>query len=585
MPVRRKFITILFLALGLLVSAAPQARNFSFQLNIPELTESERQTVLENISLYRQQKSPLLTDAYIMRLYQNGKEEIATTLQVFGYYETEVEANIDKTEELWTIIYNVDVGPPVIIRDTELVIEGDGATDEALLKWKQNFPVHAGDRLNHQLYEEAKRNVQNILAERGYFSSNLTSHQLRISLKEHKGDIVINVTTGPRYQFGDVSYIQEGFDSEYLARFIPFSKGDFFSADLLSEFHKNLSTSGEFKSIELVPLIDAATNNTIPVRVTLIARKPWRFKIGGGYGTDTGIRGRVGVERRHITDTGHRADAEIFISKVIRNANANYRIPLKKPGTDFFRITGDYKWEDTDTSFSESISATGSVVYGIKSWLRTTSLSWLKERFATGSEANKSTLLIPGINFTYSPEKERKPVVRHPRWHFDAILKGSSTELASDVSYLQGRVYTELRYRLDRRIGFVSRVDIGGSIVDEFSNLPTSQRFFAGGDNSIRGFDYKSLGPVDADGNVVGGTHLLVWSVEAQYMFKPQWDFAVFYDAGNAYDKDQQWEPEQGAGVGIGWLLPFGSARIYAANALSKSGNPWRLHILVGANW
>ena len=581
----KQFIIVLLTSFSLLISVATHARSFTFLLDIPELSDGERQTVLENLSLYRQQKSPLLTDAYIRRLYLNGKDEIKTTLQVFGFYDAKLKASIELREEVWMVSYSVDAGQPIIINNVDLDIEGAGNTDKALLKWKQNFPIQPGDRLNHLLYEEAKRAVQNILADRGYFEAELTKRQMQLSLKEHKGNIVIHVKTGLRYLFGDVSYIQEGFDSGYLKRFIPFAKGDYFSADLISKFHKNLSISGEFKSIELVPLVDAATNNMVPVRVTLIARKPWRFKIGGGYGTDTGIRGRVGVERRHITDTGHRADAEVFISKVIRNVNVNYRIPLKKPGTDYFRITGDYKWEDTDTSFSEYISAAGSAVYGVKSWLRTTALTWLKENYAVGSDANKSDLLIPSINFAFNPEKKRKDIVHRPRWHFNVNLKGSSTELASDVSYLQGRIYTELRYRFARKFNVVSRVDVGASVVDEFANLPVSQRFFAGGDNSVRGYDYKSLGPVDENGDVVGGTHLFVWSVEAQYLFKPQWDVAVFYDAGNAYDKDQQWEPEQGAGVGIGWLFAFGSARVYAANALSKSDNPWRLHVLVGANW
>lgn len=581
----KQFVIVLLISFSLLASVAVHARTFNFLLDIPELSEEERQSVLENISLYRQQNSPLLTDAYIMRLYLNGKQEILTTLQVFGFYEAKVEANIEQTGDVWSVSYHVNAGDPVIVNNVDLLIQGEGKSDEALVKWKQKFPIQPGDRLNHLLYEGAKRDVQNILSDRGFFHAKLLKRQIQLSLKEHESDIIIHVETGPRYLFGEVTYIQEGFDSGYLKRFIPFSKGEYFSADLLARFHRNLSISGEFKSIELVPLVDAATDYMVPIRVTLTRRKPWRFKIGGGYGTDTGIRGRVIVERRYITDTGHRADAEVFISKVIRNVNANYRIPMRKPGTDYFRITGDYKWEDTDTSFSEYISASGSAVYGIKYWLRTTSLSWLKERFAVGSDVNKSDLLIPGINFTFNPEEKRKDIIHKPRWHFDVNLKGSSTELASDVSYLQGRVYTELRYRFARKFNVVSRVDMGASVVDEFANLPVSQRFFAGGDNSIRGYDYKSLGPVDENGDVVGGTHLFVWSVEAQYLFKPKWDVAVFYDSGNAFDKDQQWEPEQGAGVGIGWIFPFGSARVYAANALSKHGNPWRLHILVGANW
>jgi translocation and assembly module TamA len=152
------------------------------------------------------------------------------------------------------------------------------------------------------------------------------------------------------------------------------------------------------------------------------------------------------------------------------------------------------------------------------------------------------------------------------------------------VSFLQGKLYGELRYELVRKLTLVGRGEFGTTLVNDFADLPVSQRFFAGGDYSIRGYDYKSLGPKDETGEVVGGTNLLVGSIEAQYMFKPNWDFAVFYDTGNAYDRNH-FEPEQGAGVGVGRNLPFGIVRLYGAVALSKADHPTRLHVIVSTNW
>jgi translocation and assembly module TamA len=247
-------------------------------------------------------------------------------------------------------------------------------------------------------------------------------------------------------------------------------------------------------------------------------------------------------------------------------------------------FTGEHRLEETDTTYSESNTVAASHVFGLKSWLRTTSITYLKENYSAGNESNKSNLVIPSINFLYDPEKERRPVLYRPRWHFDLNIKGSHTDLASDVSFVQGKLYGEVRFQFTRSFTLVARGDIGGSLVDEFADLPVSQRFFAGGDYSIRGFDYKSLGPKDENGEVVGGTHLLVGSVEGQYMFIPNWDVAAFYDTGNAYDKDQ-FEPEQGAGAGVGYRFPFGIVRVYGAVALSKSDNPTRLHVIVSADW
>jgi len=560
------------------------ARTYSIELDIPELAAAQRQTVLDNISLYRQRSSPLLSDDYVMRLYVNGKQEIITTLQVFGFYEASVESSLEKDDDVWIIQYNVTAGAPISVSNVDLQVRGEGETDSELATWRAKFPIHPGDRLNHQHYEEAKKELRNLLAERGYFNSRLTQHEIQVNLKQHSGNIVIQVDTGPRFKFGDVTFVQETFDTGYLRRFIPFAKGDIFLAEDLSELQKNLAVSGEFRKIEVIPLPESAIDNRVPIRVNLTPKKPLRYKIGAGYGTDTGFRGRAGVERWQITDTGHRADAELFLSNVIRTVTANYRIPMKKPATDYLLFTGEHKIEDTDTSYSESNAVAASNTYGLKSWLRTLSTTFLKENYAVGSEANKSNLLIPSISFSFDPEKERRPELHRLRWHFDVIVKGSHTDLASDVTFLQGKIFAELRYQFARKFALVARGDIGASEVGEFSNLPVSQRFFAGGDYSIRGYGYKSLGPRDENGEVVGGTHLLVGSVELQYTFLRNWDFAVFYDTGNAYDKDA-FEPEQGAGAGIGYKLPFGIVRAYGANALSTSDNDWRAHLIFSADW
>ena len=97
-------------------------------------------------------------------------------------------------------------------------------------------------------------------------------------------------------------------------------------------------------------------------------------------------------------------------------------------------------------------------------------------------------------------------------------------------------------------MSLVSRADVGWSDIDEFSVLPVSLRFFAGGDTSIRGYGYNTLGPENDNGDVVGGSHLLVGSVELQYKLTQAWDVAAFTDAGNAYNKNDL-KVKQGAGI------------------------------------
>ena len=117
--------------------------------------------------------------------------------------------------------------------------------------------------------------------------------------------------------------------------------------------------------------------------------------------------------------------------------------------------------------------------------------------------------------------------------------------------------------------------------MQEFLELPTSVRFFTGGSQSVRGYAYHSLGPVDEDNEVIGGKHLLVGSIEFEHSFSNKWGLALFYDTGNAIDNFAD-SLEQGAGFGFRWKSPVGPVRIDFANAISTAGKAWRLHINIG---
>ena len=106
-------------------------------------------------------------------------------------------------------------------------------------------------------------------------------------------------------------------------------------------------------------------------------------------------------------------------------------------------------------------------------------------------------------------------------------------------------------------------------------------RFFAGGAQSVRGYAYQSLGPLDDKGNVVGGKHLIIGSVEFEHRFENKWSVAAFYDGGNAID-DLEDKLARGAGFGVRWQSPVGPVRFDLASAITKDGKPWRLHINIG---
>ena len=119
--------------------------------------------------------------------------------------------------------------------------------------------------------------------------------------------------------------------------------------------------------------------------------------------------------------------------------------------------------------------------------------------------------------------------------------------------------------------------------MESIDKLPPSLRFYAGGDQSVRGYGYKSLGPTDSSGRVVGGQYLTEGSVELERKLFGIWSAAVFYDLGNAYDTIDA-NLQQGVGVGVRMTLPFGQIRLDLADAISEEGFSLRIHLTLGAD-
>jgi translocation and assembly module TamA len=161
--------------------------------------------------------------------------------------------------------------------------------------------------------------------------------------------------------------------------------------------------------------------------------------------------------------------------------------------------------------------------------------------------------------------------------------RGAVEGLVSDTNFAQIFGDTKWVFGLWSGGRLLTRADAGFTLIDELDTLPASVRFFTGGDTSVRGYGYKSLGPTDVFGNVVGGENLLVGSIEFDQLFADEWSLAAFIDSGNAYDKFEDFNPATSVGVGIRWYSPLGPIRVDIAFPLEDDApDEYRLHIYLG---
>ena len=518
----------------------------------------------------------------VNRRFRAATRQAASALEPYGYYNPDVRAELAFGERCWTATLAIRPGPRVTYRHVDVRVSGDATDDPGFTGYEQPLGLQSGKPLVHQAYENFKEMLQVRAAERGYIEARFTESSFEIWPDELAADVRLQFESGPRYRFGDVRIAQSGLDERLIQRYLDLPYDEPYDGRKLTDAYRALSNSGYFSRILVTPEYDEAADGRIPISVDLQPGDRIEYNIGAGYATDTGMRFRLGVRNRRVNTEGHRLDADLRYSKVRTGILAEYRKPLRNPRTEWMSYTGAIESETTDTSESDLIRA------GVRrsrqfapNWLRTASLDVNYESFLIGTVDDNSLLVLPAIAFD-NKEADQDLHPTHGR-RLGLELRGTHRAIGSSTNFLQvvGRARFIRSFGTDSRL--IARGTIGFTAKEEFDALPPSVRFFAGGDESIRGFNYKSLGPLDQDGNVVGGSNLLVASLEYERRLKGEFFGAVFVDGGNAFDGTEV-DPAYGAGLGIKWRSPIGQLRFYLAHPLNKSDDSIKIHVSLGAD-
>lgn len=549
------------------------------EVEVEGIEEKALKNVMAYLSISHQGDSSL-TKGQIRRLHRQAPKEIKTALEVYGYYRAQIQAQLQKHPDEWVAHYRIEPGPRMEVGQVQLEITGAGKTDSAFQKLARNFPIKARKPLNQANYEQSKSALQQLATERGYFKAKFTQQELRINLETYSAMVVLHFATGPRYRFGPVTFTDTVLRPQLLARYVPFKEGELYQNSSVIELQTALVDSDYFAAVEVEPHPHQAMGLEVPISVRLKAKKRHRYSVGVGYGTNTGPRVSLGWENRYINRRGHRFSLALKASKINQSFDASYVIPIGDPRTDQFSMASSFGRRSTRTSDSRiALLGAQRVITRASGWRETLFLQYRWEDFNIGGESGTASLLIPGATWFWS--QADNPIYPHRGSRISFELQGAAQELISNNTFAQLTVHGKMIRSITSRSRLLVRGDAGITWVTDFAKLPPSIRYFAGGDHSIRGYAFSTLGARNKAGRVIGGRNLLVGSVEYDYRFLEKWALAAFYDVGNAFN-GLSLNVRQGAGVGLRWISPVGPVRVDLAFALSKPGTPFRLHIYLG---
>lgn len=548
----------------------------------------------------------------------NAEDNTVAALHSLGFYHGVISEEVAQSEDgPWTLSLSITPGEPTRLQWIDINFDGEIVEDKFILKWLDTVTIKPGDVLNHGIYEQLKSQLVTIALARGYFDGKYKRSVITINRDLNTAQITLHYDSGKRYHIGAVSFEGHTLNDELLNELLPFEANSLFSTGKLSSLNRELLDTSYFSNIKVLPQIDKPQGLAVPIKVELTPKASHSIELGLGADigntTDNNMEPRVRVTWRtpQINRHGHSQETTAEWSPDKPKFLTTYTIPLTHPLDDQLKVrvgmlrdkygvTQVYDPEDKQFDNTGELEGSKRLLGVIRQqrldnqWLFSYSIEWMRE-FYNQSDIDydpKLVLFGTSISKTTRGDNSLDPksgfFQHYSLEHADPSL-GSSIRLTR----LQTK-YKWIDTFFDKH-RIVSRLDLGVNLAadDDLALIPPSLRYFAGGDQSIRGYSYHELGPhldyINSDDElarqVVGGRYLMVGSLEYQYYVTPTWRVGTFIDAGNAFDVNQI-EPIVSVGGGIHWISPIGPIKVDLGVGLKETDvvdRPWRIHITMGA--
>lgn len=546
-----------------------------------EAPDNLRELLGQHVELSRWQSHERMTAEEFRRLYRAAPKEIADLLATQGYYRPKVESRLDEQADKLRARFIVQPGDPVNVASTTIEFAGaltgdDRDAERKAERLRAAWPLVVGEVFRHERWEEGKRALLRSLALDRYPLATIARSEALVDPDAGSVRLTVLVDSGPAARFGGL--VIEGlkrYPRSIVENLNPIRPGEPYSVLQLQEYQTRLLESGYFTSVTVDA--PAQPDGTAAVRVWLEERESRRIAFGIGYSTDTGTRVQAEYRLLNFMDRGLQLGARVKLETRASSAGADLYFPTNERGHRY-RITSEAENEEIQGTETDKIVFTlgrsrrrGDIEADV--WV-----SYIAEEERVAGLGRDSRMAVTG-NWSYTIRRTDHPLFPQDGYLFNLQLGGAPGVLVAEQSFL--RAYGRLvHYRKVGDSGVLTlRGELGTTLAKATSDVPSDYLFRTGGDQTVRGYAYQSLG-VRKGAAVTGGRALAVASAEYTRWVTENWGVAVFFDAGNAADDFKNFELVKGVGVGARWRSPVGPLNLDVAHGVDDG--KFRLHFSVG---
>lgn len=494
-----------------------------------------------------------------LRITRQVRKQVTELLATEGYFTPQIEIVVDDAGERLKV--SVQPGTRAEVKSVDIEFAGDITRDTPermarIAALRQSWGLPAGQPFRQAAWDAAKEGILRQLLARDYPAAAIADS--RAEVDPEKGNVALRVVydSGPPFTLGrlQVSGLDK-FSAALVERYFTIRPGEPYSQERLLQLQSALQNTPYFSSVVVDIDNDPAHPDQVPVRVHVREARTKRVGLGAGFSSNTGAHVEVTFRHTNLFDRAWNLSSGVRIDQKRQFGYADVHLPpTERDYRDSFGVLA----ESTDIEgLATRRVAAGAIRARTRGRIETRlSLNLQREQSdAEGGTSATTTALILNYSWTYRDIDN----VLDPRHGYVLNLQagGAAKALLSDQSFARFYGHYQHYFPVGDLDALILRAELGYVAASSLTGIPQDSLFRTGGAQSVRGYNYQSLGVPNGNA-VVGGNKLAVGSVEYVHWFDRQWGAAAFYDAGNAWDSSTPARLFSGYGLGARWRSPAG---------------------------
>lgn len=583
---------------GLLSTPAGLAAAVAYEVDIDaaagaDLGRRTRALLERSSQLIALGDRPPFTRLGLQRRIDSDMERFRDVLRSEGFYRSELTAEIDDASDPLRVRLIVDPGLAFEFAAFAIRYSNGENSDDVPRPKLKDLGIELGEVARAPEVVGGEERALRYLADRGYPLAVVQDRKVVVDHAAETMKVSLDIDPGPEARFGELTITGlSEVKQDYVRVLVPWSRGDLFDQRLVDRFRARLLRTGLFAAVATNPADEITDDAELPLRTRLVEGKHRSVGFGVKYDTSEGPAIKVFWEHRNLLDRNEDLGFAVEVGQITQSAEVQFVRPdFRLPEQDlFFEAVGT---RTNSTAYNElSVETTAGVRRPLSErWTGSLggSLEWarLDDKEGAGTSTligAPSWLSYDGANNRINPTKGtrlRLETTPYAGW-FDKTI-------GFVVNEITGLAYLPLEAQ--RRLVLAGRLHLGSIVGQTRADIPANKRFYAGGGDSIRGYGFQEVGPVDDDNDPLGGRALFETSVELRTRIWGNVGAVAFVDGGNVFEQSYpsfESPVRWAAGGGLRYFTPIGPVRLDIAFPLNPRGDvddPFQLYIALGESF